>query len=157
MPCHTIFSSGDRWLEVSIESETLSPRQRINGVAFAFRAAEALYAETAGDSDSLDGMDSADFVKTSGATMTGSPSLIADGLVAGFDQLILSGGNVGVGTQSPGEKLEVSGDGKFIAEPGTCSRTSAIPVQMGLTMTATAWWIIQTTPSAYRPETGGNQ
>jgi hypothetical protein len=47
----TIFSSGDRWLEVNIEGETLSPRQRISSVAFAFRAAEALYSETAGDSD----------------------------------------------------------------------------------------------------------
>jgi hypothetical protein len=57
----TIFSSGDRWLEVTIEGETLSPRQRISSVAFAFRASESLYAETAGDSDSLDGKDSSDF------------------------------------------------------------------------------------------------
>jgi hypothetical protein len=63
----TIFSSGDRWLEVRIKNktldlfETLKPRQRISSVAFAFRAAEALYAETAGDSQSLDGRDASDF------------------------------------------------------------------------------------------------
>jgi hypothetical protein len=57
----TIFSSGDRWLEVTIDGETLAPRQRISSVAFAFRASEALYAETASDADTVDGREAAEF------------------------------------------------------------------------------------------------
>jgi len=46
-----------------------------------------------------------DYVNTAGDTMTGSLTLPANGLVAGTDQLVLSGGNIGVGTTSPDEKL----------------------------------------------------
>lgn len=48
-------------------------------------------------------------VLKSGDTMNGTLSLPANGLVAGTTQLVLSGGNVGIGTASPGEKLEVAG------------------------------------------------
>lgn len=74
-----IFSSGDRWMEISIENETLSPRQQISSVAFAFRAEEALYSETAGDAATLDGMDSVDFA-TSGHLHDGAA--ITSGTVA---------------------------------------------------------------------------
>lgn len=40
--------------------ETLSPRQRLTSVPFAI---EAAYADTAGDADTLDGMDSGDFTE----------------------------------------------------------------------------------------------
>jgi hypothetical protein len=70
------------------------------------------------DADFLDGLDSTDFmlvdtdnwVDEAGDTMTGTLNLAVDGLVAGTDQLVISGGNVGIGTASPGERLDVDGD-----------------------------------------------
>jgi len=41
--------------------------------------------------------------------MTGKLNLPADGLVAGGKQLVLSGGNVGIGTTGPSEKLQLKG------------------------------------------------
>jgi len=48
-------------------------------------------------------------VLKSGDTMVGTLNLPANGLVAGTNQLVLSGGNVGIGTASPGATLEVAG------------------------------------------------
>ena len=48
-------------------------------------------------------------VKKSGDTMTGTLNLSSNGLVVGTNQLIVSGGNVGIGTTSPLAKLSVSG------------------------------------------------
>jgi hypothetical protein len=48
-------------------------------------------------------------VLKSGDTMTGTLNLPANGLVAGTSQLVLSGGNVGIGTSSPGSPLDVKG------------------------------------------------
>ncbi|MCM2282619.1 MAG: hypothetical protein NDI61_12320, partial [Bdellovibrionaceae bacterium] len=48
-------------------------------------------------------------VSKAGDTMTGTLNLPANGLVVGTDQLIVSGGNVGVGTTTPGAKLDVKG------------------------------------------------
>jgi len=70
------------------------------------------------DADLLDGLDSTSFlsastdnwVNTTGDTMTGRLTLPADGLLAGTNQLVLSGGNVGIGTAEPGSRLDVSGD-----------------------------------------------
>jgi len=49
------------------------------------------------------------YVAVAGATMTGVLNLPANGLVAGTNQLVLSGGNVGIGTTSPVSKLDVKG------------------------------------------------
>ena len=48
-------------------------------------------------------------VSKAGDTMTGTLNLPANGLVAGSNQLVLSGGNVGIGTTSPSEGLEIGG------------------------------------------------
>lgn len=40
--------------------------------------------------------------------MSGTLNLLADGLAAGTDQLVLSGGNVGIGTAAPADKLDVA-------------------------------------------------
>ncbi len=50
------------------------------------------------------------YVNVTGDTMTGTLNLAANGLVAGTNQLVISGGNVGIGTASPSSKLEVQGD-----------------------------------------------
>lgn len=42
--------------------------------------------------------------------MTGTLHLASNGLVAGTDQLVISSGNVGIGTASPAQKLDVSGN-----------------------------------------------
>ena len=44
-----------------------------------------------------------------GDTMSGSLTLPANGLVAGTNQLVLSGGNVGIGTTAPTKALDVAG------------------------------------------------
>jgi len=48
------------------------------------------------------------WVNTTGDTMTGTLTLPANGLVAGTDQLVISSGNVGIGTTVPGAKLTVT-------------------------------------------------
>jgi len=49
-------------------------------------------------------------VARSGDTMSGALVLPANGLVAGTNQLVLTGGNVGIGTTTPTEKLHVVGN-----------------------------------------------
>ena len=48
------------------------------------------------------------YVDTAGDTMTGALTLPADGLLAGVDQLVISGGKVGVGTATPSAALDVA-------------------------------------------------
>ena len=50
------------------------------------------------------------YVNTSGDTMTGTLYLAPNGLVAGTNQLVLSGGNVGIKTLSPQYDLDVAGN-----------------------------------------------
>jgi hypothetical protein len=70
------------------------------------------------NADLLDGQHASAFAPASGSgayvakagdTMSGTLNLPADGLVAGTSQLVLSGGNVGIGTTSPGARLGVAG------------------------------------------------
>jgi hypothetical protein len=69
------------------------------------------------NADLLDGQEASAFmaagtdnwVDTGGDTMSGTLTLPANGLVAGTDQLVLSGGAVGIGTASPGAPLDISG------------------------------------------------
>jgi len=57
------------------------------------------------------------YVNVDGDTMTGTLTLAANGLIAGTNQLVLSSGNVGIGTASPNAKLELYGnDGSSVIE-----------------------------------------
>ncbi len=49
-------------------------------------------------------------VSKSGDTMTGALTLPANGLAIGTNQLVASGGNVGIGTATPIERLDVNGN-----------------------------------------------
>ena len=50
------------------------------------------------------------YVNKGGSTMTGTLNLPSNGLVVGTNQLIVTGGDVGIGTAAPSEKLEVAGN-----------------------------------------------
>lgn len=54
-------------------------------------------------------------VSKAGDTMTGTLNLASNGLVAGTTQLVLSSGNVGVGTASPAVPLDVGGTARVLA------------------------------------------
>jgi hypothetical protein len=78
------------------------------------------------DADLLDGLDSTAFAPASGSTvyvakagdtMTGALNLPANGLAIGTDQLVLSGGNVGIGTTNPSSKLDIAGTMRTISTP----------------------------------------
>lgn len=47
------------------------------------------------------------YAPLSGATFTGAVAMPSNGLTVGTDQLVVSGGNVGIGRSSPGTNLEV--------------------------------------------------
>jgi Collagen triple helix repeat (20 copies) len=110
-----VFTGADRWLEISVRSNgsasaysTLTPRQPISPVPY------AIYSE---NSASLNGQGSTNFAPVSGSTsyvaktgdtMTGSLNLPANGLTVGGNQLVLSNGNVGIGTTSPVVNLHVA-------------------------------------------------
>ena len=58
----------------------------------------------------------ATYVNVAGDTMSGTLTLPANGLAVGTDQLVVSGGNVGIGTTSPARKLDVNGAIKLADE-----------------------------------------
>ncbi|MDD1749128.1 MAG: hypothetical protein LUO89_04560, partial [Methanothrix sp.] len=76
------------------------------------------------DADLLDGLHAsalassthnhdAAYVNVTGDTMTGALNLPSNGLAVGTNQLVVSGGRVGVGTAGPSEQLEITGNLKM--------------------------------------------
>ena len=74
------------------------------------------------------------FVAVAGSTMTGVLNLPANGLVAGTNQLVLSGGNVGIGTTAPVFALDVAGDARTTG----CFKYGATPTILGGTCASDA-------------------
>ena len=63
----TLFDSADRWLELEVGGETLSPRTVVASVPYSIKAETAYSLDTMGsgsglDADLLDGQDSSDFM-----------------------------------------------------------------------------------------------
>lgn len=58
-----LFEDHNRYLEVSIDGETLAPRQPFSSVPYALQATRAAAAQVAGDADTLDGVDSTDLLE----------------------------------------------------------------------------------------------
>ncbi|MHC4200357.1 MAG: hypothetical protein ACYSU0_10220 [Planctomycetota bacterium] len=109
------------------------------------------------DAELLDGLDSTAFMQATadswvdiaGDTMTGQLVLPGDGLAVGTDQLVVSGGRVGVLTAAPATELEVNGtvtatafvgDGSGLSVPG--SAISSFPEHLATSY----FWYVQSVP-----------
>jgi len=55
-------------------------------------------------------------VAKSGDTMTGTLNLPTNGLVVGTNQLVVSGGNVGIGTSNPGSNTKLNVNGQIVSK-----------------------------------------
>ncbi|MGA1874764.1 MAG: tail fiber domain-containing protein [bacterium] len=88
-----VFDYNELYLEVVIDSEALTPRQRITSTAFAMKAADA---ELAVDADTVDGRHASEFLDASPVTQTKTGGLNI-------------GGSVGIGIDTPTEMLTVAG------------------------------------------------
>ncbi len=98
----SLFSEQNRFLEVSVDGETLSPRQPFSSVAYAFQAQEAQTAQqadqaqqsvTADDASTLGGQLPSDFDQSSHVSNTQNPHSVS------LDEL---GGQLGPGQLAPG-------------------------------------------------------
>ena len=67
----------------------------------------------------VDGSQLTGLVNTAGDTMTGTLNLPLNGLVAGINQLVLTGGNVGIGTSTPSEKIEIRNGNLLLSQTTT--------------------------------------
>lgn len=119
-------ATGERWLEIEVNSTILTPRQKLTASPFAVRALNAntadtatnaanadklggltanqyaLKTDTAPNSFQLGGVNAGEFVQKSGGTLTGTLNLPADGLTVGTNQLSAANGKIGVG-KIPGD------------------------------------------------------
>jgi len=82
-----------------------------SGAKFRILNGDMLDGQHASSFASASHMHEGTYVKVSGDTMSGRLNLPADGLAAGTNQLVLSGGRVGTGTATPGQKLTIAGTG----------------------------------------------
>ncbi len=110
------FSGANRWLEIAVRRNsgesytTLSPREQIASSPYAVRTLSAQTADLALNSNQLGGIAASEYVTNS----TGGNSFIRNGTTLQTGSFNISGGglfggNVGIGTTTPGVPLDVNG------------------------------------------------
>jgi hypothetical protein len=88
----SLFTNDDLWLQLAVNGEILSPRQKLASVPYGFRSAES---------------DHAMIADTSSFSLTSSPD--DDWTVSGSD-IYRASGKVGIGTTTPTTTLDVHGN-----------------------------------------------
>ncbi len=68
-----LFSADNRWLEVEVNAEILTPRQPVTSVAFSLQAEEAAHAAVADDATTLAGQPASNYDQSGHVTDTGNP------------------------------------------------------------------------------------
>jgi hypothetical protein len=127
-----VFDGDARWLEISVRTNgggaftTLTPRQALTPTPYSLFASNTAALGGQAPSAFAPASGSTAYVARSGDAMTGTLNLPANGLVAGGSQLVLSSGNVGIGTASPSAPLEVGGTIKATTFQGDGSQLSNI-------------------------------
>ncbi len=69
-------------------------------------------------------------VSKAGDTMTGALNLPTNGLAIGTNQLVVSGGNVGIGTTTPGATLDVANTFRVHGTPSPTSPSTGSGIEM---------------------------
>jgi len=122
------------------EGSEMTPRHPLTSVPYAIRSDTvgdgAVTSAGIGGIISPDKLDLSGVVKKGGDSMTGPLTLPANGLTAGGSQLALSGGNVGIGTATPAQKLDVAGTAqvttlKFSGDGTSMTSAGLIPPMNG--------------------------
>lgn len=121
-----VFTGAARWLDIAVRTNGsgaftgLTPRPALTPVPYSLFASNT--ATLGGQSPSYyaPASGSGTYVAKSGDAMTGLLNLPANGLAAGGNQLVLTGGKVGIGTSSPEAHFHVTqpGPGWAIFGPG---------------------------------------
>ena len=101
-----VFDGDSAWMEVTVEGETMDKRKRMVSVGYAFRAEDAIndWGKPGVAEDLYEGETKLTdkYVNVEGDAMTGELHV---------DAKITTSGNIGIGTTSPGAKLELAGLG----------------------------------------------
>ncbi len=111
-----VFNGDARWLEIAVKTNgaatftTLTPRQELTPTPYALYAGNAALFNGQSPTAYAPATGSPAYVAKAGDTMTGPLVVPGNGLRAGANQLVLSGGNVGIGTTAPSQRLEVAGN-----------------------------------------------
>lgn len=112
----SIFNGDAKWLEVTVGSDTLAPRLKINSVAYAIRAENAVTAESATTADTAD---NADYATLSGtATNAGTVDDISANTSATANELLALDTNkqfkgMSISAEAAGNTFALFVDGKL--------------------------------------------
>jgi hypothetical protein len=166
------FTGANRWLEIGVRKATdppgfttLTPRQQLTSSPYSIRTLSAVSADSLSNAcvgcvdnakiNTVDGgkvtgtvasaTTATNNVLKSGDTMTGALTLPANGLTVGTNQIFTSGNNVGIGTSTVTEKLQVNGN---IVIPAANNYLYNAPKTYRLTVGAAAF--VSVNPSVYQ-------